>query len=488
MSKVPCILFVGSLVALSACGDNNSQTADTVAQRSSAITGDVGNRLSHALQSVSDLPTLSKLNTALSNTATALGLSTTQSTNVGVGGIIEDVDSDDELSPEEIQNLVDKIFAKDNLESSNATSATYALGPNILCEDGDDECARVVVLMQLRLRATLVGEDGLDIDVLIGPNRVSPIHLELRQDEVAVEVDLDAGKNAIEYLITVLDESGDAELPEVFEGRLRLALKFTGVDAFELSAAILSDIHVVADVEGKPINLQVAAANPLAFLHADAIAATVSAGIDMAAIDLSLPYALVNDNADDTRILAMHIAGASFELDLDEASESIAFTNVGLGDTTTTLMLDSQTLFSLDLNSTTNRRFSVSVEPTETSAILTFTPMLDIDLVFGFEPIRDDLEADNDEDVPPFVFDDHLRLTFAGEGSVSIEPFAGQNGDAPGGEGFRLVTGTLDITSAQADHAIHVEPGECLYGLEDGEARPDESHALLKHLIVDACQ
>jgi hypothetical protein len=499
-------LVVG-LLAITACSNDDEVGASAVASKTSNIVQDVSTDVSETLESVGDLKTSAALAEALGILSGVLGgeeeeaissaltsISRGQALHIDGEPHEDDITIEAEEEEESLEDIADGIaeflekvvFIEEHVESADDKGATFLVKGSVVCDEETPEdqqgCIDGVDELELRVRVVLSGDDGLDMHLEIAPARYNPLSVELRSGSIAVEVDLADGKSAVEHVLQVIGEDGD--LPEVMEGRLRVALSVVDDQSVDISLSILADVRLAMTIEGDYLSLSVGAANPVAFFAADVASGSVGAGVDLGAVDLQLPYGAISEEEDSSISgdVSLHLAGLSFALDLDDGEESVTISNIGLGDERSTLKLDSTELIGIELNANDDRRFTLVAEPTTNgdSAIFTVSPAAHLTLDFNLAAIVDDL----DSDTPDFLLADSLGISLSGDGSASIEPVR----DAVSGEEFiRVNTGALTLSASSANSDVSVTSGQCLLGRDEENPRQDESHELLRLLEGGDC-
>ncbi len=527
MSRTMMLVAGASLVA---CGNQEDPTTAqnetgqvsmaTVATRTSLIVGDVVEEAATTLRTLIELQTWQNFGQALDNLGAMFGPDAGSPTpsdppmpppNIGEGPDLVDDPLDPEAIADEVRAwLEEEILTDDNLESIQGNTAIFLLGGDDVCpayavcssgcatddpwcdtpfvdctEEIDADCVAFVDALELRISATVIDPDGVEISVLIGPDRVAPWQVVLIPDQIISEVDLGAARDALEHALEVAsqmsDEPGEMPtLPQELSGRLRGSLTVNGELRLSLDAAIIEAVHLVWDGELGNVLLDVAAADPLYTIDVDGLLGLLSLAYDLNSVDLSLPYALLTGNDIDTGDVAFHLGGFSFAVDLDDQAESLAITNIGFGDTTTSVSKDGFDLFTLDLNAASGRRFDLTLEPTTDSVILTCAPSFELELGFGLAAIADDVDGE----IPSFFLDETWSIALAGNGSASVAPVSSGSG-VDGG--LEVVTGSLALSSTTGDAALIVPEGQCLVVRDATDPRPDESHELLRYLDVAAC-
>jgi len=415
-----------------------------------------------------------------------------------------------------VRQLRERILIEENLESSTATSATYRLSADVLCEgDSDDEplagapgtgssesesgsesedsidaegesdCAEQVARLEPRLVLTSPRDGDIDATLQLGVERREPLALELYRDSLGVRVDLNEGVALARDLGE--DTDGLRELEGVLEWRL---VKNAARD-YSVELNVLEALSAEIESEGATLTASLAATSPAWNVRLDGNTNTLSAGLDMGALHLTGPLRLFADIVEDDEasveiigatgdsfgaaplppadpepapreyrgVIDVLLAGLSGTVSYTADSDVLSFTDLGFGDTTSTLQHDGNTLFGLDLNALSGRRVNLEVSPTEDGAEIRISPSFDLKLAFAFRHVADQFEGIADS-----LLDDTLRVWFEGDApAVDVQ-----------GDQFRVTSGTLHLES-QADPSanVDVEAGMCLVGEASGAESSD---------------
>jgi hypothetical protein len=414
-----------------------------------------------------------------------------------------------------VTELTERIFSKDNVETSDDTSVTYLLGPEDLCSasesetlqsDGsvvvaegelDPECVDDVTRAAIRLRVTSPSEGNVDVTVILTEQRFEPVVIELHEERLAVTADLDQLASSIEAL------GEDLEGLESLEGRVQFELVKNAPLDYSARYNVLDDVKVVViDDAGNRLQVSVGASTPTLEGRIDGNAKTVSASYGVGPVRVSGPLALFADmfegseetleTADSgatgealvapepapepakvyTGMIEAVLGGLDGTFTYDGVADAFSLTNLGLGDQSTTLTHDGNTLLALDVNADSGRHFDLTVHDTASGLELTFSPTLDVSLAFGFRHIADQIE------VPEALMNDTLRFFFDG-----------QNPSIRGRDnGLEVTSGTLHLTSsAHPEHDVTVSAGMCLLGGEEeaGEVTTASADVAVEPVPVD---
>lgn len=425
------------------------------------------------------------------------------------------------LSPAELRAEVEtmifeKLFLPEQLESSTATSAIFLLKGEIFCapdptaelmptEEELNDCIDRFDALAIRLvvEDPNAGADGLDITVQAGEARLGVATLVLRPGKASLRLDLQGLKGFVEHLRSVLGEFGDdvstiPEFPGAFSGVLVLDIAAQGAVA-STALGIEEALSVDISLEGGLVHLGAAKAEPAVSIDFDGATGFAGIDVDLGALDASGPYGLFAGNPDLAGELLWHLGGLSFALTLDDLAGEIAFTQLGLGETTTTLSLDRAPVFSVDINSEVGRTFDMSIEELvdEGTSLWTFMPSLEVSAYFGlsaaealFLPAEDAAGDGTIEPatIPTFLDNDHWWISVASDGdSASIKPIP--QTDTHDGT-FQVTHGTLQLDTWEEgvtdSSLLVIEAGQCLVGLDETTAR-DVPSELLRYLDAGVC-
>lgn len=414
--------------------------------------------------------------------------------------------------------LEENVLIEANLESSSASSVTYRLRPESLCDQagsqtdpapaggGDvapdaegDDCARILTDVPVRLVVSSPAEGDVDVELLVGDARANPVDFRLHRDELGLTVDLAGVKAAVLELAAAMGEEVP-QLPEVVAGVVDLSLRRDGPQDYTVAFSVLSAVEIAgSDPE---YSIGIAVADPAFQLRLDGASRTATVDFDVAAVDVVAPLDALWVRGEELcepaepgaepmpcgdplpallGTLAVHLGGASGELVYDGSSDRVTMTDLGLGDTTTTATLDGRPLLALDLNANAGRRLDLTAEKVADGVAATFTASLDLALAIDGATLADQL------DVPAWAMDEELRVTFDGAEAprlVLLDAMGDDTLPAPGTEQLRSVArveaGRLTLSSSSLAAPIVVETDACLNHTEsapvDGGLETEEPH------------
>lgn len=411
-----------------------------------------------------------------------------------------------------VQELRERIFIPQNLESETSTSATYRLGPDVLCgyaepsvvgtapTERDPECVEQVARYQPRLVLTSPSEGDIDVTLLLGAERRAPLSLELHAESLGLRLDLD------EAFALAGDLGEELEGVRDLSGVLELRLVQNRARDYSLELNVFEALSAVIESDADTLTASLAPTAPAWDIRVDGNSRTLSAGLDLGAFQLLGPlsaFAGMFEGGDVaasgagtapgeepsfdaaapaeepaprvyTGVIDLFLAGLSGRASYTAESDVLRLDDLGFGDATTTLKHDDATLLALDLNAAHGRRVALEVRPEGDGAQLRIIPTLDLRLALAFDHVADQIEDIADE-----LLNDTLRVWFDGE-----EPTVETNDDR-----LRVVSGTLHVSSA-ADPSVNVDvaAGMCLADeTEAGDVETETAEHPWSGLQVIAC-
>ena len=117
-------------------------------------------------------------------------------------------------------------------------------------------------------------------------------------------------------------------------------------------------------------------------------------------------------------LFSLDFGGLSAATTLRPNDQSLTISNIGFGDSTTTMKLDDHVLFAMDLNAELGRRYSMTIAPTANGAAsIQFDPGFDLTLAYDQTPL-----AAAGEVVEDFLLNETYRIAFTGD-NPTAEPF-----------------------------------------------------------------
>lgn len=383
-----------------------------------------------------------------------------------------DIDAELEAGTDALQAALEGyVFTESNVETSSGDELVYLLRGSTLCADLQEsdaaeysDCVSSVDDLQIRLAVTSPAAGDVSIDLLVGPDRHNPVSFDVWQDRLALEADLGGIKSTAIYAAGVMGEELP-DIPETFEGRGRLELRSASADTFTVEASVLGAIAIANATEG--YDVRVAKASPAATFTADAAAKTLTADIQWGAIDALFPaenspsesepggpdIELEEEEAT-SHVYDLHLGGVTGKALFSVGQELLELEGVGLGADTTTLDVDGERVFGLDLNPADGRALDLTISERDDVVTLTVSPKLDLSLMFALGKARaafSDLDDSQD-----WMLDDTIAILLSGA-TPALELSE---------SGVKVVSGDLQISSTAASITHDASADQCLIEAE----------------------
>lgn len=416
------------------------------------------------------------------------------------------MDDEAEELRQDIEELIEfletEVFIEPNIESITDTSVTYRLGADLLCNDNgpgtapDADCVERIATVQPRLHLTSPKDGDIDLTLMVGEDRHTPIQLQLYAESLGIQVDLGQTLEVARDLGDVPDDldslSGVVQLQLIENATMDYSVRVNVLEAIEVSART---------EENEPIQISLEASSPTLELNANGNTETLEFTQDWNAFRFLAPLAsIASDISSDeetvgpypdgdfaappaeepepekvyTGVVELFLAGLNYTVSYTADSDEIAIRDWGYGDTTSTLKHNDNTLLSFDVNEQAGRKLSATLKKLEDDGVqVVFNPSLDYKLKFAFQHI-----ADQFDELPSFLLDDTLQVQLTGD-TPTVELTEGQ---------FKLASGNLALTSLAVPAAnLSLEAGMCLGEAEtDGSEEP--AHEILSSLAIVTCQ
>lgn len=359
--------------------------------------------------------------------------------------------------------LTNEVFQDQFIESSDATTVVYLLDPAVVCDPLDAECVSELTANPIRFSVTNRADGSLYADILVGEARNNPATIILSETEARLQADLGEFRTVLSMLMSA-DQTG---LPETLQGNIELAIVKNGEQDFSLEFSVLSDVAIVSNSGEPPVatSISIARAVPAAAVRFNAPAHSLTLTQDWRPIDLQLPGSVFCEGRTDCGDQELngefhaYLAGASSTVTATEGQSELVFDNVGLGNATSFIDLNSQPLVRLDINPNSDRRFSMGFQDTADGVLVTFQPELDLAVAVTLMNLSETLRVD----LPEWLFDEVFNVTMTGQSmSQVLVPHADcATPDAPQAP-LQVVTGTLTLSAASVANDVPVSAGMCL--------------------------
>ena len=392
----------------------------------------------------------------------------------------------DQIGKQLRQLMEDRLFVDANLESQTGDTAVYLLHPDPTCRplpaDTDPagtvppismSCADDLNKVPFRISVTNDG-DGVKMTVLVGPAKQELVTVIVHSDELALQVDLPQAKAASDYINQQLGNGSPGGQYDRLAGKMEWSLTKLGDQKVKAAFSILEALDIASTGSSA---VTVAASSPVFAVSGDGItkSATLQLGLGATVVDGTWdPQGLGVANRD----LHVSLGGIYGSFQLDDNAHQILVTDAGIGETK--VMVRTSTIFDLNLNADSMRRFSgrVVANPDDTVQI-EVTPKFDASLAFDYNSVASELSS------PPSatIAHDTYSVALLNGGQPAIIQTV-KSTDTFGG-GIRVVAGTLTLGAASAPTGtVTVNAGQCLSSVTPA---PTGTNPFLGQLISGAC-
>ncbi len=500
---VPVVFF-----SLTACNPAPKLTAEELAARTTALSSDVAKRVAEAIATLEEFDALD----VFGNGMDVLFGTFAQDDVEESGGPDfapmrpRDPEGEDGPNPDEIaQEIEDALntcfLVEANIEEQEPDKVVYLLPGELLCsdqcmdagavycdygcdpsdqqciqdqndcvqqaDDNEAECISTVNDLQLRLMVTTSG-DGVELTLLVGPDKYPTVALNLQDTSVTLSSDLAELKDAVWFILNTVNDQ-DIALPEIMEGQVEISLTENGEKDFSIDYKILSALHVKMDVpDVGMVELTTDQAQNAATLEIDGQAKVVHVAIDLNAATASVPFASLFDDEPQnaTGNLIVELAGLEGGFQVGADDQEFTITGLGLGDSTSRIRHDDIDLLTLDINPDNARHMDVNVSATGEMPVISLDPGAEIRLYTNLGHI-DQFLAQDEEPAPAELRDQTYTLSFfAPSTASSLTPVQGDEQQA---DAVKVLSGTLSLSSTALEQAFVVQQGQCFAPVEDCE-------------------
>jgi hypothetical protein len=354
--------------------------------------------------------------------------------------------------------LAENVFSDANHEGDGV----FRIRGAAICpiEDGatapDPECVANIDAAELRVRVGRASGGGLNLTLLVGPDRDEPLTVRLRVGLIDVAVDLGEARSALQHLAAVVGE--ELDLPATMRGVVAFRLQRHAARHVEASFAVRSAVEIAGSMDGGPYAFTAAARDPMLSVELNAVAGRFTGRLDVGAVSLRAPWSAVSPDSLASGAMAFDLRGLTGELILDAAG--LALVGAGLGGGPLTVKLDGATLLSVAVET-----FDLGIAAGAARPTIDLDPGLEVEVIVAMRPL-----ADAGDEVESWALDERFTISVG----PSVQPL----------EGAVLVAdGAIDLAATKAGAAVHVAEGQCLLGSEvtSGE------HPVLGLFAAGAC-
>jgi hypothetical protein len=182
---------------------------------------------------------------------------------------------------------------------------------------------------------------------------------------------------------------------------------------------------------------------------------------------------------DNAFIVAVPAVGGAVEYSASD--DAFRFSDLNLGDATTIVSVDGDTIVSFDLNPDDGRTLGLAIRRNEAEGIgFAFSPSLDAQVGFEWHKVISVFE-----DLPSFLLDETIGARMEGSIAPTLDILRGEDTQV------RVTSGRLNLWSTGMSEDVVIEEGECIIGIDEDtltEAERDALHDLFGGLLGATCE
>jgi|GEM_PF-2815530 len=351
--------------------------------------------------------------------------------------------------------LKEKVFVKDNVESSGPGGIVFLLRGKAFCGSFTTaasiaSCEKAIDDQQIRVAVSGNPDARLVLDIAMGPNRYSPVTVVLDKDR-AIEISFRLDQ--YRALLDELSAASASPLPyatqiEAFEGEYRMRLEKLGPKDFAISFDVTRDVKMNYRGVDKELRTYVLGArSPMYRVRFDGIHHTQEMNIDIGPIAWTLPVSDVT-GVKETGPFAVSLQGMKFDIATAAVSPSIAKGRLSLMPMRATYGGSDV----VDLPGAHTADFEVGTGPD--GRLKVTSTDVDVKARFRFSSVpgwKGDLAALGDE---------QWRVKLTGPGAaVKLSSVGGPGKNAR--LALKLIAGTFSIEALTAQDTLTVPTGVC---------------------------
>lgn len=418
-----------------------------------------------------------------------------------------DFGGDDDEHPEPIDSAAGMMPMEPADEDSDEGDQAM---PEIEPEDEGKSCEEVFTEEPVALAVTSTGEGKIDIAVLFGQDQLSPINFFFHSTQLGVEVDLGKTLDVLAVYAAAVGEDAP-ELPVTLTGAVAATLTKDADKVYTIGASITQKITVNGTMDDASYSLSIGKSDPLVALTMDGVNESMTAAANVGAIDVSAPaswldggceseggsmaepmpvsppdsgwddegdsgegdedpwmeddHEMYDDPCEEEEPLTgtyeAHLGGASASVTMDGKTEAISLNNLGLGDTTTTVSRNGDTLIGVDLNEAHGRTLDLTIHSDENAMNFQLDPALVVSVALSLAGADGIFEG-----APSWMHDEVMTVSLTGSSPEVRLDFGDEESESEGG--FSVVSGTLTLSSTSVEDVV-VEAGMCIVGVEEDD-------------------
>jgi hypothetical protein len=428
--------------------------------------------------------------------------------------------------------LIDTMVAKMMLEpmstvADDGLSIAYAVDPATFCEEEAEEdeseddaaervedeadCTERLTANPFGMTITSDAIGDVNLSMTVGATALEVLDLQLHDDQISAHIDMGKLKTLVEVFIS----AEDFELPQTMEGVVGVEVRRNDAQIYTARFVVSEDIHIEPNDDQEPLSLEMSQADAPGSITFDGQAMTIDGSLAIDPMEVGLPWQMIVDmlhdgegetetvcetdeetgeeecreettepteppEVDDAMVIS--VPGVTGTLAYNSTDDAFVLTGVSLGDATTTVMVDGESIIELDLNPDNGRTLDIQLgAPGADDLGLTFSPDFEAQISFAWASVQDAFE-----DLPDLFLGDTLGVRF-GESDTPEFRLLDVHDDIQ----LQVAHGQATFWSSHMDEDVVIEEGECIGSIDDDtltEEERDAQHELFGGWIGTSCE
>ena len=444
----------------------------------------------------------------------------------------EDEEEGLEIDLSEIRDSILEFITDSVMVENTATLAAdglslrYDIDPELFCSDEPEEneseeekadrlkdqaeCSERLTKNPIGIDVTSDGDARMNLSLQVGKDAAEVLTLQIHSDMMSVNIDL----AKIRHLVEVFVDPEDFSLPATMEGVFACEIRENAALKYSLRCGVVEAINVASDADQDPYELELAQADDMGLITIDGNAKSIVGALHLMALKVSIPWQVVVDMFYDTEgysewtcdpngeggedcydkwiepeevptaegsfiVSVPSITGA---LEYAAGDDTFRFTGMSLGESTTTVSVDSEPIIAFDLNPDDGRTMDMTFGKSGADDMsIGLSPKLDAKVTFTWDKVSDVFE-----ELPSFLLNETLGIRFMGADKAVLQLLNGEDSTQ-----LKVASGELTFWSSAMTKDVVIDEGMCITGVDEESMTEEEKeaqHDLFGGLIGAICE
>ena len=172
----------------------------------------------------------------------------------------------------------------------------------------------------------------------------------------------------------------------------------------------------------------------------------------------------------------VEVPGVAGTLHYTLEEDVFELTDMSLGESTTLVSVDSDTIITLDLNPEDGRSMDLAVRSNTHQGVgFEFSPSVDAQLTMAWHKVSSVFE-----DLPRFLMDESLGAQMDGTDTPALDILRSDDTE------IQMTSGRLTLWSSEMDEDVVIQEGECITSIDDSHLSKDWVPGALREAALDA--